>query len=212
MLSMLPCILRTEMPTWKKVKHSILKNSHISIRFMEKQFIQLKQIIAVHKYTCFCLSEFSLWWTNISFIVKRALVQGQSLIFDSFWSKQHLIWMFCDYLLLVESQSTVLKSNLCTPTWRTLMSHGPFIIAITPPPTFILHLMLASSPPWAPISSSLRCYCHLFPFLLSISVLFALHPLSVFLIFISLSPVATMYLLVTRAFCDLKHTYTEYWP
>lgn len=37
-----------EMSTWEKVKHSILKNSHISISFMEKQLIQLKQIIPVH--------------------------------------------------------------------------------------------------------------------------------------------------------------------
>lgn len=45
-----------------------------------------------------------------------------------------------------------------------------------------------------------------FPSVRPFNSLPSLHSQSVFLIFVSLSPVTTMYLLVTRAFCDLKHT------
>lgn len=43
---------------------------------------------------------------------------------------------------MLASQSAVLKSNLHKPTWLTPMSHRPFIIARTSPPTVLFHLLL----------------------------------------------------------------------
>lgn len=49
------------------------------------------------------------------------------------------LWLLCK---ADRSQSAVLKSNLQTPTWLLLISHGLFITAITSPHIFILLLPL----------------------------------------------------------------------
>lgn len=50
-------------------------------------------------------------------------------------------WFCGDYLEMLASQRAVLKSNPHKPTWLILMSHRPFIIARTSPPTVLLLLL-----------------------------------------------------------------------
>lgn len=98
------------------------------------------EMIPLYSARCTSYSR-SVMYSNAIFIKRRTCVQGQTLIITSLLSKWYLLWLCGDYLVMLANQRAVLKSNLRKPTWLTLMSHRPFIIARTSPPTVQLLLL-----------------------------------------------------------------------